>query len=58
LAILKKNGWVEIRKKGSHRTLQRHDGRTILFSFHEGEEIGPRMMARVAKDADLKPEDL
>jgi hypothetical protein len=27
-------------------------------SFHDGEEIGPRMLARIAKVSGLKPEDL
>ena len=29
-----------------------------LFSFHDGEEIGPRMLARIAKKTGLTPEDL
>jgi hypothetical protein len=29
-----------------------------VFAFHEGEEIGAKMMARIAKKTGLKPEDL
>jgi predicted RNA binding protein YcfA (HicA-like mRNA interferase family) len=29
-----------------------------VFSFHEGEEIGPKMLARIAKRRGLKPPDL
>jgi hypothetical protein len=29
-----------------------------VFAFHDGEEIGPRMLARIAKRTGLKPEDL
>ena len=30
----------------------------FVFSFHEREEIGPRMLARMAKRTGLTPEDL
>jgi hypothetical protein len=29
-----------------------------VFSFHDREEIGPRMLARIAKRTGLQPEDL
>jgi hypothetical protein len=29
-----------------------------VFAFHEGEEIGPRMLARIAKRTGLAPDDL
>jgi hypothetical protein len=31
---------------------------TFIFAFHEGEEIGPRMLARIAKRTGLQPSDL
>jgi hypothetical protein len=31
---------------------------TLVFAFHESEEVGPRMLARVAKRTGLTPEDL
>jgi hypothetical protein len=30
----------------------------FVFAFHDGEEIGPRMLARIAKHTGLRPEDL
>jgi hypothetical protein len=30
----------------------------VVFVFHDNEEIGQRMLARVAKVTGLKPEDL
>ena len=31
----------------------------MVFAFHDGEEIGPRMLlARIARNTGLKPEDL
>jgi hypothetical protein len=29
-----------------------------VFAFHEREEIGPRMLSRIAKHTGLTPEDL
>jgi predicted RNA binding protein YcfA (HicA-like mRNA interferase family) len=29
-----------------------------MFSFHDKEEIGPKMLARISKSTGLKPEDL
>jgi len=29
-----------------------------VFAFHDAEEIGPRMLARIAKRTGLRPEDL
>jgi len=30
----------------------------FVFAFHDGEELGPRMPARIAKHTGLRPEDL
>jgi hypothetical protein len=30
----------------------------VVFAFHDSEEIGPRMLARVAKRTGLQPSDL
>jgi len=30
----------------------------VTWAFHDREEIGPRMLARIAKRAGLRPEDL
>jgi predicted RNA binding protein YcfA (HicA-like mRNA interferase family) len=51
-------GWQLKRQSGSHRTLSREGWSDFVFAFHDGEEIGPRMLARVAKHTGLTPEDL
>ena len=51
-------GWQLKRQSGSHRTLSREGWANFVFAFHDGEEIGPRMLARIAKHAGLRPEDL
>lgn len=59
LAALKRKGWsVKRHATGSHRTLERKGWPDYVFAFHDRDEIGPRMMARIAKDTGLRPEDL
>lgn len=59
LKALKRIGWqVKREGRGSHRVLEYKDYPDFVFAFHEGEEIGPRMLARIAKHTGLKPEDL
>ena len=58
LAAILKLGWEIKRQTGSHRTLSRSGWPDYTFAFHDTEEIGPRMLARVAKHTGLKPEDL
>jgi predicted RNA binding protein YcfA (HicA-like mRNA interferase family) len=58
LKALLRAGWQVKRQSGSHRTLCRPGWPDYTFSFHDGEEIGPRMLARVAKHTGLTPGDL
>jgi predicted RNA binding protein YcfA (HicA-like mRNA interferase family) len=59
LAALERNGWsVKRQKGGSHKVLEHPEYPDFVFSFHEGDEIGPKMMARIAKKTGLKPEDI
>ena len=46
------------RQSGSHRTLSRPGWLDVVFAFHDQEEIGPKMLSRIAKHTGLKPEDL
>jgi predicted RNA binding protein YcfA (HicA-like mRNA interferase family) len=58
LAALVKLGWTIKRQTGSHRTLEHAEWPDFVFSFHDGEEIGPRMLSRMAKHTGLQPDDL
>jgi len=58
LAALLRIGWVVKREASSHKILSRTDWPDTVFAFHEGDEIGPRMLARIAKTTGLRPEDL
>ena len=58
LAALIRIGWRIKRQSGSHRTLEREGWPNVVFAFHDQEEIGPRMLSRIAKRTGLKPENL
>lgn len=58
LAALFRIGWKLKRQSGSHRTLSREGWPDVVFAFHDGEEIGPRMLARIAKHTGITPETL
>jgi predicted RNA binding protein YcfA (HicA-like mRNA interferase family) len=58
LAALLRTGWSIKRQTGSHRILQRAGFSDYVFAFHDYDEIGPRMLARIAKHTGLTPEDL
>ncbi len=58
LAALLRKGWTIKRQTGSHRVLSRPGTVDFVFAFHEDEEIGPRMLSRIAKHTGLRPEDL
>jgi predicted RNA binding protein YcfA (HicA-like mRNA interferase family) len=58
LAALQRLGWRLKRQAGSHRVLARPGWADVVFAFHDDEELGPRMLARIAKQTGLRPEDL
>lgn len=43
---------------GSHRVLVRAGWPSFVFAFHDRDEVGPKMLARIAKKTGLTPEDL
>ncbi|HEX8846521.1 MAG TPA: type II toxin-antitoxin system HicA family toxin [Pyrinomonadaceae bacterium] len=58
LAALLRIGWNIKRESGSHKTLARPGWPDVVFAFHDKDEIGPKMLARIAKNTGLRPEDL
>jgi len=51
-------GWQIKRQSGSHKTLKRAGYPDFVFAFHDSEEIGPKMLARIARHTGLKPTDI
>lgn len=59
LAALISIGWsIKRDAAGSHRILSRPGYPDYVFALHDGEEIGPRMLARIAKKTGIRPDDL
>ncbi len=58
LTSLLRIGWRIKRHSGSHRILAREGWPDFVFAFHDGEELGPRMLARIAKRTGLHTEDI
>ena len=51
-------GWKMKRQHGSHVVLGRSDWIDYVWAFHDNEEIGPVMLARIARKTGLRPENL
>jgi len=58
LAALLRKGWAVKRQSGSHKTLAKAGWPDYVFSFGDSEEVGSKMLARVAKKTGLEPSDL
>ena len=58
LAALERIGWRIKRQSGSHRLTVRDGWPDYEFSFHDGEDLGRKMLSRIAKHTGLRPEDL
>jgi predicted RNA binding protein YcfA (HicA-like mRNA interferase family) len=59
LRALLKIGWtVKARKGSSHLQLTHPQRGEFTWAFRDSEEIGPKMLARIAKHTALTPEDL
>ena len=49
LAALQRDGWMQIRQRGSHRVLLK-DGRVGVFAHHHGTDLGGTRLAQVAQE--------
>lgn len=59
LNALLRIGWtIQRQSGGSHRVLAREGWPNYVFGFHDRDEVGPRMLARIAKHTGLQPNDL
>ena len=58
LQALLRIGWSIKRTSGSHRVLSREGWADYVFAFHDGVEVGPKILARIARETGLRPEDL
>jgi predicted RNA binding protein YcfA (HicA-like mRNA interferase family) len=59
LAALLRIGWsIKRESGGSHKVLFRPGRADVVFAFHNGDEIGPHMLARIRRQTGLTPDDL
>ena len=58
LAALIRIGWRVKRQRGSHRHLTRAGWADYTFAHHDQDEIGPIILAKIARRTGLKPEDI
>ncbi len=56
--FLRKQGFVEIRQRGSHLTLRREsDSRTVTVPVHTGRDIGKGLLKKILLDAGYTVEE-
>lgn len=58
LAAFLRIGWSIKRESSSHKVLSRPGWSDVVFAFHDKDEIGPKMLTRIAKHTGLDPKDL
>ena len=46
-------GFVEVRQRGSHKQFRHQDGRGTTVPFHQGRDISPTLLRKIAKDIGL-----
>ena len=56
IKILVKEGFIEVRQKGSHVRLEHPDGRKTSVPIHSGESVGIGLLRKILRDANLSPE--
>jgi predicted RNA binding protein YcfA (HicA-like mRNA interferase family) len=57
IRFLESLGFVQSRQRGSHRFFRHPDGRTAAVPEHKGEDLGPGILAKILRDAGVKPAD-
>jgi len=57
IAALQRAGFTVVRVRGSHHFLQHPDGRRTVVPVHRGEDIGPGLLSKVLRDAELSRTD-
>lgn len=58
VAILVRLGFVEVRQRGSHKQFRHTDGRFTTVPFHQGRDISPTLLRKIARDIGVEVEDL
>jgi predicted RNA binding protein YcfA (HicA-like mRNA interferase family) len=51
-------GFVEVRQRGSHKQFRHPDGRGTTVPFHQGRDISPILLRKIARDIGMTAEEL
>jgi predicted RNA binding protein YcfA (HicA-like mRNA interferase family) len=51
--ILESLGFEEVRQRGSHKQFRHSDGRFTTVPFHQGRDISPFLLRKIAEDIKL-----
>ena len=57
VARLDKLGFREVRQRGSHKQFRHVDGRGTTVPFHQGRDISPILLRRIAGDIGMTGEE-
>ncbi len=57
VALLEAHGFSQIRQRGSHKQFRHPDGRVTTVPFHQGRDIAPSLLRKIAADVGLSIED-
>jgi predicted RNA binding protein YcfA (HicA-like mRNA interferase family) len=58
VAILERLGFVEVRRRGSHRQYRHPDGRGTTVPDHKGRDVAPLLLRQIARDIGMTVDDL
>ena len=56
--LLTDHGFVEVRQRGSHKQFRHADGRATTVPFHQGRDISPVLLRKIARDIGMTAEEL
>jgi predicted RNA binding protein YcfA (HicA-like mRNA interferase family) len=51
--ILLELGFQFVRQRGSHKQYRHSDGRCTTVPFHQGRDVSPVLLKKIAKDIDV-----
>ncbi len=57
ITILNRLGFIEVRQAGSHKQFRHSDGRGTTVPMHQGRDISPVLLRKIAKDIGLSPQE-
>ena len=57
IVALRRAGFEVLRTKGSHHFMRPSDGRRTVVPVHAGETIGPGLLSKILKDAEMDAEE-